>query len=166
MRGLRPETPPELEWQPPEGTSWADLPSGSRLEQALTECVEVKARADRRLDEQLAQLDRARSRKYVARTQALAAVDPFSSICEPAVLRTTADCIVASYASRPGTEGGTPNANAPTTATEHSEREARTRPPRTPFTEHPLVHSIDARFSDTTNSRARKQASAVGVRPS
>lgn len=32
----------DLRWQPPEGHSWADLESGSRLMQALNECIEVR----------------------------------------------------------------------------------------------------------------------------
>ena len=99
------------QWQPPEGTSWADLPSGSQLEQALTECVEAN-KADRG-PMSSSQLDRARSRKYVA----LLKLSLPSTVLQIASRQccATADYIVASYASRPGTEGGTPNANAPTT---------------------------------------------------
>ena len=97
-RGLQPEPTPELLWQPPAGYTWADLPSESRLVQALAECDGARAVLEAKLNAQLAALDRSRPLRELARTQALAAVDPTSCLCTPATVREASDWMVANYA--------------------------------------------------------------------
>ena len=89
------------------------------LEQALTECIEAKAELDDELEAHLAHLERARDLRFVARTQALAALDPLSTVCRPSSVRQGADTIIRSYHSAHRAEAGDAPAAAPTAARVH-----------------------------------------------
>ena len=147
-RGLRPETPPDLQWQPPEGTSWSDLPRETRLEQALNECVQVHAQVQQRLEEQLSELEQGRALRYIARTHALSAVDPgATSIYEPGTVRKGAEWMVASYGTREGEEE---EEEEPA----EDASEASGTPTRLAFRDHPLVLAIESKFKPTPTPAA------------
>lgn len=95
-RGLK-EVVPEIAWSPPEGYSWEDLPTESRLLQVLTEGIEEKRALAAKLHEQLGALDGTRALKHAARTQALAHVDPLAHVCRPHDVRQAANTMLRSY---------------------------------------------------------------------
>ena len=155
----------ELEWQPPEGYSWEDLPSESRLLQAMTESAQIKAKLEKRLQDQLSALADSRALTYLARTQALAAVDPLArSVCRPETVRQGAAAVIANFKRIEMAEAETDEqrkareaAEAAEAATSpivrsvrrhlHRVKSSRSSPTHFPV-EHPVVREIDRRYQE------------------
>ena len=159
--GTRPETIPELQWQPPEGRSWAEMPSESRLVQALSELIGTGAQVQSKLESQLAALDEMRSSRYVARTHALAAIHPqAAAICKPRTVRNAAELIVASY----DAQEDEPDISAQHSPAASARRSSRQR---MSFTDHPSVLNIDTRYNGSGSPGRRSSIAGyrAGVGP-
>lgn len=145
-RCLVPDPAPVLQWHPPRGYTWEDLPSEARLVQALNETHGAKATLVQDLQEQLGALERLRPYKHVAQTFSLASLDPTSSLCRQQIVREGASAMLSSYARQRYPAGGSDEAATGQAANEAASSMPRPRK-RVPFTEHAAVRIIDERYA-------------------
>ena len=154
--GARPQPVADLRWQPPEGRSWAEMPSGSRLVQAISELIETEPEIQARLEAQLSTYEEVRPDRYVARTHALAAVHPqAAAVANPQMVHRAAEKILASYPRK----GIDPQSAEDIECHESSEPAAYVPKHRPPVSELPGIVAIDRQYAEKPPKQPAKRES-------
>ncbi|KAL1514860.1 hypothetical protein AB1Y20_003944 [Prymnesium parvum] len=131
-------TPPDheekLQWQPPPGMDWSDLPDGTRMIQALRDYRVSKVDMDEKLEQTLMSMAVQRPLKYAIRMKAISALDPTSTLSHPSTLRRTTEVVEHKYSRAKGasslpqlkshTPGQSQHASRPTTSSAPEEGDA------------------------------------------
>lgn len=168
--GLNSEMP-ELQWHPPEGYGWEDLPKESRLQQAMTESVESRLDLTSKLRRQLGAMAGTRALRHVARTQALAHLDPLAHVCRPIDVNRGAEAMLRTYTLQQEMKDAEQAAEAAAAARDAQEEydalhidaaleeavrnqldaaaaSAAKRDPSALFKHHPVITAIDRKYKE------------------
>lgn len=121
---------------------------------------QVRSEMEGKLEAQLNELDRRRSLKYVARTHALAALDPSTHACQPGAMRKGSEWMLASY-----DKGQREAEAAAAEARRRAAEEAANKVVRVKWTDTNAVHKIDSRYKTQPPLRESKRAKSFRMAP-